>query len=457
MSRIDERLGRLGLERHKTMGIIAVAGVALLLYGTYAGIIRSVLAGSTPEVSAVFRNVATLREGDLVRVRGVNVGKVEKLESVDGGRATKVTMSVDEDAGEIHADARAKVAWRTLLGGAFAVNLDPGREESGKLSGDIPLKQTSSQVELDDITSVVAGDARRGLKQIPPQLTDAMRDPQTLKDLGETLDEQSPSIEQGLNAARGTAKDRDLQALVTETTKTVKALDAPDDGLNRLVSGAGGTLQVTAAREADLRATIGTAPGVLRNTDITLARLDTTLGVLDPVVDKLRDPAGKVAPALIRLSPVVRGGDRLLTRATPLLRDLRPAVSSLAAASRRGTPLLEELQPSITRLDKTILPYFNETDPETTHTTAEMVGPGLGGLANVAAPFDSNGHVLRFPFTGGSSPLYLPCQVYAGNPDKTKAIECRNLSKVLNDYLTFNPLDPAPGSAPSATTRRKNR
>lgn len=455
MSAIDERLERAGIERHTAMGVVAVAAVVLLLTATYTGVIRNIFDGSKPELTAVFSNTATLREGDLVRVRGIDVGKVEKLESVDGGRARRVTMSVDKKAGTIYRDARAKVAWRTLLGGNFAVNIDPGRPESGALSGrEIPLRQTSTQVELDDITSVVSGDAREGLRTIPPQLTQTLKDPETVAGLARALRDGSPSIEKGLNALRGTAKDRDLAVLLAQTTKTVRALDAPDDGLRTLVSGAGGTLQVTANREADLRATIGTAPGVLRNTDTTLARLDTTLDGLDPVVRKLRSPAGEVAPALAKLSPVVRGADRLLTRATPLLRDLRPAVSSLASASRRGTPLIDALKPSITRADKTILPYFNEKDPETDHTTAEMVGPGLAGLANVAAPYDANGHVLRFPFTGGSSVFYLPCQVYAGNPDKTKAIECRQLQSVIDDYFSWNPLAPAAGTAPS---KRKNR
>ena len=48
----------------------------------------------------------------------------------------------------------------------------------------------------------------------------------------------------------------------------------------------------------------------------------------------------------------------------------------------------------------------------------------------------------------GSSPFYLPCQIYAGNPDKAKAIECRAMQDILETYLSYDPLSPAPGSAP---------
>lgn len=163
-----------------------------------------------------------------------------------------------------------------------------------------------------------------------------------------------------------------------------------------------------------------------------------------------------MAPALAELRPVLTGADRLLNRARPLLRDLRPAVRSLASASRSGLPLLDEVAPSLTRLDRSILPSFNEKDPDTGFTTAEMVGPGAGGLANVAAQIDQNGHVLRFPFSSGSSPFYLPCQIYAGNPDKHgKLVECRRLQDIVSSYVNYNPLKPTPPIAPSPAAGSK--
>lgn len=452
MRRAQQAVARLGIDPFAALGLAAMVAVAAVIAASYTGVFRAIFSGEGPRVSAVFANTATLRKGDPVRVRGVKVGTVKELQAVDGARATKVTMTLDRDAGPLYADARAKVAWRSLLGGAFAVNVDPGRAESGRLHGSIPLGHTTSQVELDDITSVVEGDARTGLRTIPPQLSRTMRDPATLQRLADGLAHAAPSIRRGLNAARGTRKEQDLRTLLRNTNTAVRALDTPDDALRAVVSGAGATLQVTAAREADLRSTLASAPGVLRNTDATLTALDTTLGVADPVLTELRGPAWAVAPALTGLRPVVTGADRLLTRARPLLRDLRPAVSSLAATARGGVPLVDAVSPSLSRLDRTILPYLNEKDPDTGFTTAEMVGPGAGGLANVAAQWDQNGHVLRFPFSSGSSPFYLPCQVYAGNPDKAKLVECRKFQDIVTSYLNYNPLKPTPSIVPPPPT-----
>ncbi|HYF24389.1 MAG TPA: MlaD family protein [Baekduia sp.] len=446
---VQRAAGRLGVDPHMLLGLVAVAVAGVFIVATYTGVLRSLFRGDRPEVTVLFSDARVLREGDPVRVHGVTVGEVESLEAAQGGRATKAVLSVDERAGTIYADARARVAFRTLLGGALAVKLEPGRPEAGEL-GDrpIPPGRTSSQVELDDITSVVQGRARAGLRTIPAELASTMRDPGTVERLARTLGDVSPSVARGLGALRGVHEQEDLRRLVAETGKAVRALDAPDDALRTAVAGAAATFRATAAREADLRSTLRDAPGALRDTRTTLTALDRTLAVTEPVVRDLRDPAGQVAPALARLRPAVTGADRLLHRARPLLGQLRPAVRSLATTAQQALPLLDELQPSLDRIDDRILPYMNEPDPNTRRTAAEMVGPALGGLGNVAAPIDRNGHILRFPFSMGSSPAYLPCQVYAANPDKTRLIECRNLQEVLETYLEWDPLSPAPGTAP---------
>jgi hypothetical protein len=78
-----------------------------------------------------------------------------------------------------------------------------------------------------------------------------------------------------------------------------------------------------------------------------------------------------------------------------------------------------------------------------------MIGPTFTGLGSGAAgQEDENGHFIRFPATGGSSPLYLPCQIYAGNPDKDKMIACKSLQQATRSLFSYNPLGPTPGTAP---------
>jgi hypothetical protein len=188
---------------------------------------------------------------------------------------------------------------------------------------------------------------------------------------------------------------------------------------------------------------------VLARTDRTVAALDHTLRLADPLIADLRGPAPQVATTLRALRPTVVRADALLRRAVPLLHALRPAVTALVDASRISLPLVREIAPSLGRLDKTILPYMAEVDPETQRSTTEMIGPTFTGLGSGAGgQQDVNGHFIRFPASSGSSPAYLPCQEYFGNPSAPKMVACKSLQDALNSYLTYNPFGGTPGSAP---------
>ena len=72
-----------------------------------------------------------------------------------------------------------------------------------------------------------------------------------------------------------------------------------------------------------------------------------------------------------------------------------------------------------------------------------------------AGQMDGNGHFIRFPATIGSSPAYLPCQIYVGNPDADKLATCKSLQEALSTYLSYQPLGPAPGTEPPPPGGRK--
>jgi hypothetical protein len=74
-----------------------------------------------------------------------------------------------------------------------------------------------------------------------------------------------------------------------------------------------------------------------------------------------------------------------------------------------------------------------------------MIGGTFTGLGSGAPAQESAaGHFIRFPATSGSSPVYLPCQIYYGNPDAQKLIECQTLQQALQTYLSYSPFGPPP-------------
>jgi ABC-type transporter Mla subunit MlaD len=336
----------------------------------------------------------------------------------------------------VHADARAHIRFRTLLGGAFYVDIDRGTSGVVPLgSTTIPVARTDSQVELDDITTLVKGDVRRGLHTIPKQLAVALRDPGVPASAIATLAHESPSLARGLEAVRGAQPDGDAQTLVRATSKTVRALDAPGAQLKRVVAGAAALVQTTARRRADLEAALATAPGVLQRTNTTMDDLRRTLHIANPVLANVATAAPAVDPTVTKLRRLVGPANRLLGDAVPLLRGLSPAVKSLATTAQQGTPLLDAVDPILRTLDKTILPYTGKVDPDNGHTMAEMVGPGISGLAGIGSYLDNNGRYVRFPASAGNSSFYLPCQVFVNNPDAAKLVACNSISKSVKTLL----------------------
>ena len=449
-------------DRRALLGFGALVFGCLLMALAGTGVLHYLVSPQPRhEVKVQFANSKQLHKGDDVRIDGIAAGKVGDIKSSGGGNQSTVTLNVNNDATKLYRDATAVVRWKTVLGGDFYVDLAPGSPDAGSLgSQTIPVSRTSSQVELDDITSVLQPNAVRGLHTLPGELTKALSNPAQPGRLLNAVADISPDAQAGLGALRGQVPDRDLRQLISATATTVKAIDRPDDRTRKLISGAAATLGTTGRRAADLQATIAKSPSVMRDSDTTLTQLQGTLALANPLLAKLRVPSGQVAPTLAHLNPTLTGANRLLHRAEPLLHSLRPAAASLAKVAKAGLPLIRGLEPSLDRTQKTILPMLSEKDPQTTKSTAVMIGGTFEGLASGAGgQMDVNGHFIRFPATSGNSPLYsAPCQIYFGNPDAAQILACQTLQQAMKTYLNYSPLGPTPGTqppAPAASTSRR--
>ena len=111
----------LGLSFFKT-GVLVLIVILILTYFAYTKELPWSSPGYT--ATATFRDATTLRETAPVRIAGVNVGEVTKVEA-DGDNA-KVTFTVDSEGLPIHDDARITIRPRLFLGGNYFLDLRPG-------------------------------------------------------------------------------------------------------------------------------------------------------------------------------------------------------------------------------------------------------------------------------------------------------------------------------------------
>mgnify|MGYP001260799297 CR=1 FL=1 len=100
-------------------------------------------------LTAYFPRTISIYEGSDVRVLGVSVGKIDKVEPE--GTRVKVTMHYDEDI-KIPSDAKAVIISPSIVGDRY-VQLTPAYTEGGTLEDDAVLEEdrTAVPLELDEI------------------------------------------------------------------------------------------------------------------------------------------------------------------------------------------------------------------------------------------------------------------------------------------------------------------
>ncbi|MFE9579541.1 MCE family protein [Nocardia sp. NPDC006044] len=135
-------------------GIFAIVSilVTVVVWNTLARIVN----GDTNTYSATFSDVLGLHEGDDVRMAGVRVGKIEKIEldrdAKSKKQVAKVTFVVQRDQ-TLFDDTKALVRYQNLIGQRY-VALAPGKSSSPaqlKNNASIPLDRTEPSFDVSGL------------------------------------------------------------------------------------------------------------------------------------------------------------------------------------------------------------------------------------------------------------------------------------------------------------------
>src|SRR2546423_2094429 len=155
--------------------------IALVLVGalSFWGFTRFNPFSPPYKFSAVFQNVNNLQPKSPVRIAGVNVGKVESVPGLPGGRgAARVTMSVKKDGLPLHTDAKLKIRPRVFLEGNEFVDVQPGSPEAPKLKsgGTIPINQTAVSVQFGQVLTALQSNTRKDLQNFLKEYSQGLAD-----------------------------------------------------------------------------------------------------------------------------------------------------------------------------------------------------------------------------------------------------------------------------------------
>lgn len=153
-----------GMSRRKA-GIIGIIVISVAVYFAFT---KDIPLTRGYHINAYFKNAGNIQPKSPVRIAGVNVGKVAKVERAEGTNLTKLVLDLNDEALPVHANATAKVRYRIFLEGNAFVDLNPGTPGSPDIEdgGSIPVAQTGGPVQLDQLLAAVNSDARKGLASI---------------------------------------------------------------------------------------------------------------------------------------------------------------------------------------------------------------------------------------------------------------------------------------------------
>src|SRR3954452_24639929 len=158
------RKDRRGASPFAVGAIVLVLAVVI----SYLGFTKHIPFTHGFRVNAVFANANSIRKNSPVRIAGVNIGKVKKIERYKNSRAALITMELDKGGLPIHTDATMKVRPRIFLEGNFFIDIHPGTPNAPVLGedGTIPIAQTSAPVQFGDVLTALQADDRENLQKL---------------------------------------------------------------------------------------------------------------------------------------------------------------------------------------------------------------------------------------------------------------------------------------------------
>jgi phospholipid/cholesterol/gamma-HCH transport system substrate-binding protein len=442
-----------GMSRTR-MGLILIA---IVIAGTYLAVTKELPFTSHYEVNAVFENAANIRKDSPVRIAGVNVGKVVDTRRV--GDATEVTFTVDDAGRPVRQDSTVKIRPRIFLEGNFFVDLQPGTPTSPELKngGTIPIAQTATAVQLDEILTSLQAPSRENLKQLLEGFGTGLNHvPTAAEDVGQDPSVHGKSGAEAINGAfkyggpagRDTAivneallgtEPHDLSGLVAASDATFRALLVNETQLKDLVTNFNTTAGAFASEAGNLQTSIRELGPTVAAARPALLKLNNSFPALRAFARDIEPGVAELPATIAAATPWIPQARGLLSDSelAPIAKQLRIAAPSLGAATSGGTTLFGKIENTSRCVSQVLIPTGNVQLNDATFGTTGVPNYkeffyATVGLAGESQNFDGNGPEVRFQSGGG------PQLERSNNPN----------GGFHNDALFGNSIAPTVGTQP---------
>ena len=402
---------------------IGLIAIVLTVIGFYLAFSKSIpFVGDGYQIKAVFQDAQLLRVKSPVRIAGVDVGEVTKIEHLsdengNGQDAAVVTMKIEDEGRPIADDATMALRPRLFLEGNLFVDISPGTpgalsDDSSELeSGDIvPLEQTSISVQFDQVLTSLQAPVREDLQIFLKEFGDAL----DKYGGGEGFQESfrtSPAAYGAtaqVNEALLGRQPGDLSGFIRNLGTFVSALDSEQQALLDFVT--------------NFRIVTGALASEDEALEQAIVELDPTLAEGRPALAKLNAAFPELRAFAREALPGTKAANKALPLAQPwigqlrqlvskpelrgLVKDLRPTIPDLALLARTSLPFLEESRLLSSCFNEVFIPWGNTPVPAaeaTDQVVYKNTGYGLVGVGGESRTGDANGQWFRVLGSGGAA------------------------------------------------------
>lgn len=183
------------------------------------------------EITAEFGRTVNLFPGNAVRVVGVDVGRVKRIDVPEGSGVVRVTMSINRDV-ELSADANAVIVPQALIGERY-VQLDPPHTGGPVLEPGttIPISRTGVPTEFDEVLDSVNDYLTKIPREEVARLVTNLA--LVLDGNGEELGRTLENAEEAIDVLRD--NDEELISLASTLSDLNETLASRDQELGQLI------------------------------------------------------------------------------------------------------------------------------------------------------------------------------------------------------------------------------
>ena len=325
-------------------------GILLFLWVTFGG--PTPFRAKTYEVKIPFSEATQLAEQSDVRISGVNVGKVQKIElSPDGDRAW-ATTAIDAQYAPLPEDTRAILRTKTLLGETY-IELSPGDRQGPELEdgGVLPEANIAESVQLDEIFRTFDARTRAAFQE-------------WMQESAVSITGQGQNLSYAIGGLEPTFTEFDRLFRVLDSQRlavgqlfsngatTFSALRGREGELGDLIESSNAVFQTTARRNRDIEALFRAFPTFLDESRLTLSRLKDFSENANPLMKQLVPAAEELSPTLISISKLAPEAKAFFEGLGPVIKLSPEGFAAIREVFRdEFPPLLRAVDPFLRNLN----------------------------------------------------------------------------------------------------------